>query len=100
ALLAINPETAFCGSDWGKTAPAVPAQPQAAPSIGAACPRLGGEEVLAQENILRPVPIDVGDADGKSGRPLGLSRHGMDLEVVASVQEDRRIQPVGLHFFH
>ena len=94
ALLAVNCEAAPLSFDLGKTAVAVAAQQQAAPGGVALGFGLGIKKVLAQEDVLGAVAVEVGDVDAKGGSELRREWQRARLETSAAIQEDRALQPI------
>ncbi len=79
-LLTVNGEAADRRSDRLQPSGTVPAQEQAAPGVIARSLRLGGKEVLRQEDILAAVPIEVRNDHAKGRRQLRLHRQRDRLE--------------------
>ena len=56
--------------------------------VGVAITGAHGEEILAQENILKTVAIEVGDVHGKGRGDLGFVRKFHGFEVIGAIKED------------
>lgn len=92
SLLAIKTDSTLDGRQRDESALPIAAQQETQSGIESAVVRMECEQVLGKDQIHESITIEVGDTDTKHGRPLGLPRQWMDLEVLVAIQQNHRVE--------
>ena len=91
ALITLGVNSGFRGPNRTKFSRADAAQPKAAPIVIATQRANALSPVLGQQQILKPVPIEIGHADSEHWRLLSLARQGSPLKAPSAIQKNGRL---------
>ncbi len=80
ALFAVNENAAFLSGDRLETAAAIAAQPQPASRVAPGSFGLAGEKILAQEQVLMAIAVQIAGTDGEGRGHLRFDGQGARLE--------------------
>ena len=88
-LLAVNFDSTGLSGERRKSGLAIAVQEKAATRIITRDIGLQREKVLAEEDVLIPVPIEIGHTNRKRGRHLRFDRQWTRLKVIAAIEKER-----------
>ena len=91
ALITLGVNSGFRGPNRTKFSRADAAQPKATPIVVATNRADTLSPILGQQQILSPVSVKIGHADGEHWRLLSLARQGSPLKAPSAIQKNGRL---------
>lgn len=91
ALFPIQGHSALVARNRGKATSTIAPEDQPASGIHAGVLGTDGEQVLRKEQVLRPIPVEIGNGDAERGGPLGFDGQGRDVEMVPAIEQNHGV---------